>query len=464
MNAVTTDQDLRTFCYQGFELDPAGTRLSCHYAEGGRRFVERFELDVPPAARAGDSTAEDVVAAARLVHLLAGVSYYKTSAPPVVDLGEASSEEERSFLRHFYLEGLGEFAYRNGLDLSGLEVRSGPGDRARDRAVDRPRGREGGETTRCPDRTPRPLVPFGGGIDSIVTVEEVRRRAPDTALLVVSHGGRRFAAVEEPAAATGLPVVRVDRHLDPQVLKSRELGFFNGHVPVTGIYSAVATWAAAVAGRNLVVMSNEWSASAGNVVASGRAINHQYSKSLDFEQRFRDRLAETVGSVEYFSYLRARSELWVAQRFARLPAFHPLFRSCNRAFHVDPGARLVEWCGQCDKCCFIDLVLAPFVPAERLAAIFGGAEPLDDPGLLERFRTLIAASGSTKPWECVGEPGECRAAAVLAADRPDRAGSTSLRRLAAESARLLDQDPRSYLEPMGADHVPHVLQAQDLLV
>jgi len=464
MDAVTTSQDLRTFCYQGFDLDRAGTRLSCHYALGGRRFVERFELDVPAPARAGVVAARDVVAAARLVHLLAGVSYYKTSAPPVVDLGEASSEAERNFLHRFYLEGLGEFAYRNGLDLSGLEIRSAPADPPGDRAGDRRGSGEGEATARYPRREPRPLVPFGGGIDSVVTAEEVRRRAPDTALLVVAHGGRRFAAIEEPAAATGLPVVRVDRHLDPQVLQSRELGFLNGHVPVTGIYSAVATWAAAAAGRNQVIMSNEWSASAGNLVVSGRAINHQYSKSLDFEERFRARLAETVGSVEYFSYLRARSELWVAQRFARLPVYHSLFRSCNRAFHVDPGARLVEWCGQCDKCCFIDLVLAPFVPASRLAAIFGGAEPLDDPGLFQRFRTLVATSEATKPWECVGEPGECRAAAVLAAARPDRAGSSSLARLAAESAPLMDRDPRSYLEPMGADHVPDVLQAQDLLV
>lgn len=134
MDAVTTSQDLRTFCYQGFDLDRAGTRLSCHYALGGRRFVERFELDVPAPARAGVVAARDVVAAARLVHLLAGVSYYKTSAPPVVDLGEASSEAERNFLHRFYLEGLGEFAYRNGLDLSGLEIRSAPADPPGDRA------------------------------------------------------------------------------------------------------------------------------------------------------------------------------------------------------------------------------------------------------------------------------------------------------------------------------------------
>jgi UDP-N-acetyl-alpha-D-muramoyl-L-alanyl-L-glutamate epimerase len=273
-----------------------------------------------------------------------------------------------------------------------------------------------------------------------------------------------LAAIEGPAATAGLPLVRADRYLDPQVLRSEELGFLNGHVPVTGIYSAVAVWAAAASGRNHVVMSNEWSASSGNVSVRGRPVNHQYSKSLDFEDRFRAWLAATVDAVQYFSYLRARSELWVAQRFARLPAYHPIFRSCNRAFHIDPGARLDQWCGRCDKCCFIDLVLAPFLAPGDLSTIFGGREPLSDPELVERFRTLLGLSEVPKPWECVGEPGECRAAAVLAAARADRAASGILAGLAAEAAPLLDRDPRSYLEPMGADHVPDALQAQDLLV
>ena len=58
--------------------------------------------------------------------LLAGVSYYKTAAPPVIDLGgTALTEAELAFLREFYLQGLGEFAYRNALDLSGTVLVSG---------------------------------------------------------------------------------------------------------------------------------------------------------------------------------------------------------------------------------------------------------------------------------------------------------------------------------------------------
>ena len=126
------------------------------------------------------------------------------------------------------------------------------------------------------------LVPFGGGIDSIVTVELMRGRG-DAALFVMSRPGDRFAAIERPAAVTGLPVVRAGREIDPQLLRSAELGFLNGHVPVTGILSAIAVMAAVLDGRDAVVMSNEWSASVPRCESGGRPINHQYSKSMEFE-------------------------------------------------------------------------------------------------------------------------------------------------------------------------------------
>jgi len=91
-------------------------------------------------------------------------------------------------------------------------------------------------------------VPFGGGIDSIVTTEEVRRHHPGTAVFVVSRRGDHFDAIERPLAVTGLPVVRAERALDPQVL-DRGAGFLNGHVPVTGILSAIAVTAAVATGR-----------------------------------------------------------------------------------------------------------------------------------------------------------------------------------------------------------------------
>jgi hypothetical protein len=115
--------------------------------------------------------------------------------------------------------------------------------------------------------------------------------------------------------------------------------------------------------------------------AGGRAVNHQYSKSMEFEAGFRQVLAGALGGrLAYFSALRPFTELWVARKFAELAQYHATFRSCNRAFHIDPAARLDHWCGRCDKCCFIDLILAPVPAASDLRQIFGGAEPLADPG------------------------------------------------------------------------------------
>ena len=254
------------FRYQSFAVDAERGVLSCRYELDGREFTERVTLAPGPRWHT-----EAARAAARLVFLLAGVSYYKTAAPPVVDFGEtALTDAEHGFLREFYLQGLGEFAYRNALDLTSLRFEA---------AVLAPGGRPpqtppllGGPIPPDPpwgDNPPRippapwqrrALVPFGGGIDSIVTVERVRRLA-DAALFVVSRPADRFDAIEQPAAVTGLEVVRAEREIDPQLLRSAELGFLNGHVPVTGILSAIAVLAAVLEDRDAVVMSNEWSAS-----------------------------------------------------------------------------------------------------------------------------------------------------------------------------------------------------------
>ena len=182
-----------------------------------------------------------------------------------------------------------------------------------------------------------PLIPFGGGIDSIVTVEGIRARTDDIALFVVSRPGDRFAAIEDPAAVSGLPVLRAGREIDPQLLRSAELGFLNGHVPVTGIISAITVLAAVLHERDAVVMSNEWSASV-PTLETGRAGQPPVSKCAAFEAAFRELLAaDPAGLPGYFSALRDRTELWVGERFARLTEYHGTFRSCNRAFHIDPG-------------------------------------------------------------------------------------------------------------------------------
>jgi UDP-N-acetyl-alpha-D-muramoyl-L-alanyl-L-glutamate epimerase len=427
------------FRYRDYAADADRGVLTCRYELDGREFTERITLQ--PGGR---WHAEEARAAARLVFLLAGVSYYKTAAPPVIDFGDtALTAAEEAFLREFYLQGLGEFAFRNNLDLTSLKLEAR-------RAAAQP------SAPQEPSGPRRVLVPFGGGIDSIVTVEQVCQRA-DVALFVVSRPGDRFDAIEQPAAVTGLPVVRAEREIDPQLLRSAELGFLNGHVPVTGILSAIAVLAAVLEDRAAVVMSNEWSASVPTLEHDGRPVNHQFSKSEEFEAAFRGVLADQGRLPEYFSWLRDRTELWVAREFAELRPYHGSFRSCNKAFYAERARRFAYWCGQCDKCCFIDLILAPFLPAGALRRIFAAAgEPLADPGLAARFRSLLGAGA--KPFECVGEVTECRAAVLLAARRDDRADTALLQELAAEVAGWPDTPSEAeigaMLRPVGRSFVP----------
>ncbi|MGH3285451.1 MAG: hypothetical protein ACRDPD_12335, partial [Streptosporangiaceae bacterium] len=145
------------FRYRDYAVDAERGVLTCRYELDGREFTERVTL-LP-----GEQWhTEKARAAARLVFLLSGVSYYKTAAPPVIDFGTtALTQAEESFLREFYLQGLAEFAYRNNLALAPLRLEAR-------RAPDQPPAPPG------PTGPRRALVPFGGGIDSIVTVEQVR--------------------------------------------------------------------------------------------------------------------------------------------------------------------------------------------------------------------------------------------------------------------------------------------------
>jgi hypothetical protein len=208
-------------------------------------------------------------------------------------------------------------------------------------------------------------------------------------------------------------------------------------------------------------MSNEWSASVPTLERDGRPVNHQWSKSAAFEGAFRAILAaDASGLPDYFSALRDRTELWIAERFATLSQYHSTFRSCNRAFQLDASRRLDHWCGECDKCCFIDLILAPYMSPAALAAVFaadgGGPEPLTNPALAAKFRTLLGSG--TKPFECVGEVNECRAALLLAASRTDRADSPLLQQLAGEVAGRPDAPTLAEIEamrqPVGDNFVP----------
>lgn len=455
MSETFRPESVKQFRYVGHDFDHVTNRLVCRYALDDLPFEEVITFR-PSADARPDLDAAD--AAARLVFLLAGISYYKAAAPLeiVVEHG-GLTPAERSLLDAFYRDGLGEYCFRNDLSIEGLTIVAE--DRAPLASV--PSG-----------AAPRALIPFGGGLDSIVTVEGVRDNVPDISLFVVSREGDTFDAIETAIEVTGLPVVRAERRLDDKILRSREFGYRNGHVPVTGVISAIAVTAAILDGRNAVVMSNEWSAASGNTVHNGRVVNHQWSKTLEFEDLFRAALAESVpAQMGYFSWLRPFSELWVASRFEHLSTYWQKFRSCNRAFHIDPAERLDHWCGVCDKCAFIDLIVSPYVPRSELVEVFDGNEPLANPDMVDKFRTLLGLSGDIKPFECVGDVDECRIAVLLADQRDDRSGEDAegslLRALADEVRAVVEGDPADYEarlhRPLGPHRIPDTYAPADLL-
>lgn len=382
------------FRYLGFTLE--GASLVGRYQLDEIEFTERVDFEgIDALERVG------VRGLAQLWYVLAGLSYYKAGAARTVDFADLIlGERSRAFISASFHDGLGEFSFRNELDLSDVRFIG---------------GREPGwvATAGANLDAERVLIPFGGGIDSVVSVEQLNPSL-DRALFVVSPASGRFAPLEATAAVTGLPIVRATRTLDPLITQPSDQ-FFQGHVPVTAMITLLACVGAAASGRGGVVMSNEHSASVDNLSWHGRGINHQWSKSYAAEVALGTAVGESIGQVlRVASFLRDRSELWVAKIFSELPQYHPVFRSCNRAFRQDASERLTTWCGECDKCLFINLVLAPFLSRSSLREIFH-SEPLANPALRTQLATLVGLGLDHKPFECVGDPHECASALAYVA-------------------------------------------------
>jgi hypothetical protein len=416
------------FRYVNLEVSDAS--LIGHYELDGRHFSEEVSFENVTSSLQRPAH----VAIAQLWFFLAGLSYYKAGAARHVDLGDTPiGVKGRALLDAALRDGLGEYSFRNNLPLDDVVITGGT------------------EATRySPALVPsRVLIPFGGGIDSVVTLTQLEHL--DRSLFIVSPDAGRFDPLEATAAVSKLDVVRATRRLDPQILRGDD-NFFTGHVPVTAMVTLLAALAALASGHGAVAMSNEHSSSAPNVRWREHDVNHQWSKSWEAEVLMGDAIGERVGTdFVVASFLRDRSELWVAQQFATANEYHHVFRSCNRAYSQSLGQRSKNWCGECDKCLFIDLILAPFIDRVTLREIFS-SEPVSDPRLDDSLRSLIGLGLEHKPFECVGDPDESAVALRYVSQLPQW---SDVRRLG-ELARLTspDRDFAELLETQGSSRVP----------
>jgi hypothetical protein len=398
------------FIFESYKLHIAQRKVELTYSfDSDLTFTETIHLTGDTALRNPDSP--DLHRALFALHLAGGISYFKAFAPKNIEVRSGKlNKAQAKFWDEFYTKGLGEFFYQNKIDFLGLinfPVHANAPDALSVQTLHEPKNA---------------LVPFGGGKDSQVTIEILKRNNIDVTLFRMQ--GHKF--ITELAGLNRLPLVEVSRTLDPQIYELNKQGALNGHVPITGYVTFLSIAVALLYAYDSVFFSNERSSDYGNVEYLGMQVNHQWSKSNQAELMMQDYIQKYVThKTRYLNALRPLSELHIAKIFTQLDnKFLAHVTSCNRNWlwqKLDENPHQGRWCGECDKCAFVFALFAAFLPLERLVDIFK-KNLFDDAKLLPSYRQLWGAE-DVKPFECVGTPEETKAAMYLATRSNDYAAT-----------------------------------------
>lgn len=321
--------------------------------------------------------------------MVEAISYFKSTCSPqfFIKCGKLDDFQENWFKKLYYL-GLGEFRFINNIKVEqnklveftsiGEDIDVKPNEN---------------KFTGC-------VIPVGGGKDSNVTMNLLKKYKNDS--LVFMIGGKKVS--KDCAKVAGYAeeqIIEVKRIIDKNLLELNKKGFFNGHTPFSAIVAFISYLCSYMLEKKYIALSNEDSANETNV--DGENINHQYSKTIEFENDFREYAKRYLkADIEYFSMLRPISELQIAMLFSRIEDFHPIFKSCNVGSKSEPWM----WCCDCPKCLFVYTILSPFLYKEKLINIFG--EDLFEKEKLLKTFVELCGYGETKPFECVGTYSEIR--------------------------------------------------------
>lgn len=386
------------FEYQSFHWEKAGNDLFCSWV------MKAGELTFHPTVLvkgAGDKIGNLTVGELDnlVFHLgLADIfSYWKaTCSPKILITAGHLDQSQINWWHDLLISGMGQYFYENAIDFRAknfLKI-SSKSERQTRFAQDSVKKNEQVGLNRI-------LVPVGGGKDSAVTLD-----------LLIKHFGAEkvgafamnLARAEDllPAArrivqTAGVPeLIAVRRTLDPQVFTLKNKGYLDGHIPFTAYLSFLSILVARLFGYSTIAFSNERSANEGNVDYLGKTVNHQYSKSFEFEEKFRDYNKRYLSSLSYFSFLRPLFELQIMKIFGQpqMSNYYAHFRSCNIGYKND------SWCGECPKCLAVYVGLLPFVSEKALQKIFKH-NLLNNPKLLTLTKNILG-EGEGKPFECIG--------------------------------------------------------------
>ncbi len=379
------------FIFKDYDFNPKSKNLRLYYSyDGILEFSESYKFDFDYI----DYNPLVLDKAIQSLYFMAGISYFKAYLAPniLIDRGELNVGMSE-FYSKTYQKGLAEFFYVNKLDPN-TEINFPVND-------DNSSKLEHNEGKGL-------LIGIGGGKDSLVSVELLRDSGLDITTWSLSHRQQ----LEPLINVIDLPHLWVDRTWDRSMLDHNARDAYNGHIPISAIFACVGTIVAILSGKQDVIVSNESSANEPDLMYEGVEINHQYSKSLEFEKEYQKYLSENINNTSYFSFLRPLSEVHIAKLFAKVgfEKYKDVFSSCNRAFTHDSTHTF--WCGKCPKCAFTFLALTPFIGRTELESIWG-KNLLLDPTLDITYKKLLGIEAE-KPLDCVGDIKESRAAMRLA--------------------------------------------------
>ncbi|MCX6761163.1 MAG: hypothetical protein NTZ84_03640 [Candidatus Nealsonbacteria bacterium] len=340
--------------------------------------------------------------------MIESLSYWKaTLSKEIIVKAGYLNKEQIKWWKDLIIDGMGQFFYENKIDFRKPNFLNIKSESLKQNKVS------------ILNQSDKILIPVGGGKDSIVTLEVLKRTKKNIGFFSLNPTDAALKIIKISGSKN--PII-VRRKIDEKLLEMNRKGFLNGHTPFSAYLAFLAVLLSEIFDYKYVALSNERSSNEGNVKYLGKEINHQWSKSFEFEQRFRNYSKKYLSrGVEYFSFLRPLYEIQIAKLFSKYTKYFPIFLSCNEAHKTDSGKKRPsnKWCGKCSKCLFAFVILYPFVKEKELIDIFG-KNLFKEKGLLPIAEELLGEK-RFKPFECVGTTKESLAAFYVSWQKAQKA-------------------------------------------
>lgn len=310
------------------------------------------------------------------------ISYWKaTCSKEIIIKPSALNKQQAQWWKYLYYHGLGEFFHVNNINTN-----------IDDFVTIIPNNNDIPQFYTKKIDTKGNLIPVGGGKDSSLTLEVLSEQYNNNDCFLLNPLQSSLNVCDK-AGYDKQKQIAVKRVIDKRLLELNNEGYLNGHTPFSAVLAFLTLLVSYIYRKKYIILSNESSANESTVKNS--MVNHQYSKTFDFEKRFDDYVKTYMTKdINYFSILRPLNELQIAKYFSKYEKYLKVFRSCN------VGNRKNIWCGRCPKCLFVYIILSPFIDENMLVEIFGD-NLLDKPYMEKYFRELTALD-DIKPFECVG--------------------------------------------------------------